>query len=61
MHDHGLDVGDAVVVVVECAIDAGRIATLVEYVSDYAEYVVVALLPADARALDDDHDRVTDI
>jgi predicted nucleic acid-binding Zn-ribbon protein len=43
------------------AIDAGRIATLVEYVSDYAEYVVVALLPADARALDDDHDRVTDI
>jgi len=43
------------------AIDSERIATLVEYVSDYAEYVVVALLPEDARALDDGHDRVTDI
>jgi hypothetical protein len=43
------------------AIDSGRIATLVEYVSDYAEYVVVALLPEDARALDDGHHRVTDI
>ncbi len=43
------------------AIDSERIATLVEYVSDYAEYVVVALLPEDAAALDDGYDRVTDI
>jgi DNA repair exonuclease SbcCD ATPase subunit len=43
------------------AIDSERIATLVEYVGDYAEYVVVALLPEDARALGDDHDRVTEI
>jgi DNA repair exonuclease SbcCD ATPase subunit len=43
------------------AIDSERIATLVEYVSDYAECVVVALLPEDARALDEDHHRVTEI
>jgi DNA repair exonuclease SbcCD ATPase subunit len=43
------------------AIDSERIATLVEYVGDYAEYVVVALLPEDAQALGDDHDRVTEI
>jgi hypothetical protein len=43
------------------AIDSERIAALVEYVSDDAEYVVAALLPEDAQALDDDYDRVTDI
>ncbi|MFB6201020.1 MAG: archaea-specific SMC-related protein [Halorhabdus sp.] len=43
------------------AIDAQRLASLIEYVSDYAEYVVTALLPEDARALDDDFDRITDI
>jgi hypothetical protein len=42
------------------AIDSGRIARLVEYVGDYAEYVVVALLPEDASALDGHH-RVTEI
>ncbi|MFB6150510.1 MAG: archaea-specific SMC-related protein [Haloarculaceae archaeon] len=43
------------------AIDSDRIARLVDYVADYAEYVVVALLPEDAQALDDDYRRVTDI
>jgi len=43
------------------AIDSDRIAHLVDYVDDYAEYVVVALLPEDAQALDDNYQRVTDI
>jgi len=43
------------------AIDSDRIARLVDYVSDYAEFVVVALLRADAQALDDDYRRVTEI
>ena len=43
------------------AIDSDRIARLVDYVSDYAEFVVVALLPADAQALDDDYRRLTEI
>jgi DNA repair exonuclease SbcCD ATPase subunit len=43
------------------AIDSNRIARLVEYVADYAEYVVVALLPEDAQALDDDYERVAEI
>ena len=43
------------------AIDSERIATLIDYVSDYAEYVVAALLPEDAAALDDDYHRITEI
>jgi len=43
------------------AIDAERIAALVDYVSDYVETIVVALLPEDAQALDDSHHRVTEI
>ncbi|MFW5977610.1 MAG: chromosome segregation protein SMC, partial [Halohasta sp.] len=43
------------------AIDADRIAALVDYLSEYAETVVVALLPEDAQALDDDYHRVTEI
>jgi len=43
------------------AIDANRIAGLVDYYSDFAPYLVVALLTEDAQALDDDYDRVTDI
>jgi chromosome segregation ATPase len=43
------------------AIDSERIATLVEYVADYAEFLVVALLPEDAQALDDNYTRITDI
>jgi len=43
------------------AIDSDRIATLVEYIQEYAEYLVVALLPEDAEALDDSYARVTEI
>jgi DNA repair exonuclease SbcCD ATPase subunit len=43
------------------AIDSERIADLVEYVADHTEYLVVALLPEDAAAVDDRHARVTDI
>ncbi|MBX0297693.1 archaea-specific SMC-related protein [Haloarcula nitratireducens] len=43
------------------AIDSDRIAQLVEYFEDYAEYLVVALLPEDAQALDDSVNRVTAI
>ena len=43
------------------AIDSERIAALVEYVHEHAEYVVVALLPEDASALDDQHARITEI
>ncbi len=43
------------------ALDSGRIADLVEYVNQYADNLVVALLPEDARALDDRHERVTEI
>ncbi|ELZ27009.1 Chromosome segregation protein (Spc25, Csm1, Pcs1) [Halosimplex carlsbadense 2-9-1] len=43
------------------AIDSDRIARLVDYVSEYAEYVVVALLEEDAQALDDSYQRVTEV
>jgi len=43
------------------AIDSDRIARLVDYVSQYADYVVVALLPEDAQALDDSYQRVTEV
>jgi DNA repair exonuclease SbcCD ATPase subunit len=43
------------------AIDAERIATLVEYLEAYAPFLVVALLPEDAAALDDGYDRVTEV
>ena len=43
------------------AIDSNRIARLVDYVADFPEHVVVALLPEDAQALDDDYQRVADI
>jgi DNA repair exonuclease SbcCD ATPase subunit len=43
------------------AIDAERIAALVEYFADYAPYLVVALLPDDAAALDDGYRRITDV
>ncbi|SIR75477.1 AAA domain-containing protein [Haladaptatus litoreus] len=43
------------------AIDSDRIATLVEYFSEYAGYLVAALLPEDAAALDDAYERVTEI
>jgi DNA repair exonuclease SbcCD ATPase subunit len=43
------------------AIDSPRIAILVEYLAEYAENLVVALLPEDERALDDSHERVEQI
>ena len=43
------------------AIDSERIATLVEYMEEYADYLVVALLPEDADALDDGYERVAEI
>ena len=42
-------------------IDSNRIATIVEYFEEYAEYLVVALLPEDAAAIDSDVERVTDL
>jgi uncharacterized coiled-coil DUF342 family protein len=43
------------------AIDSERIARLLEYFSQYAEFLVVALLPADARALESPHRRIETI
>ena len=43
------------------AIDSDRIAALVEYVEEFSEYLVVALLPEDAAALSDGYRRVSDI
>jgi DNA repair exonuclease SbcCD ATPase subunit len=43
------------------AIDSERIAALVEYFADYPEYLVVALLPEDAAAIDVEHQTVTSI
>ena len=43
------------------AIDSNRIAALVEYFSDHADFLVVALLPEDAQALDDEFTRVRSI
>jgi chromosome segregation ATPase len=43
------------------AIDSEHIADLVTYFSEYATYLVVALLPEDAQALADDYTRITDI
>ncbi len=43
------------------AIDSTRIATLVDYFSEYAGYLVAALLPEDAAALEDKYERVTEI
>ncbi|MFC7198669.1 archaea-specific SMC-related protein [Halospeciosus flavus] len=43
------------------AIDSERIAALVDYFEQYVPFVVVALLPEDAQALDDDYHRVRDI
>jgi uncharacterized protein YhaN len=43
------------------AIDADRIAALVEHFADHADYLVVALLPEDAAALEEAHTTVTEI
>ena len=43
------------------AIDANRIATLLEYLEGYTRYLVVALLPEDANPVPDDHHYVESI
>ena len=43
------------------AIDSGRIATLVEYLEEYSAYLVVALLPEDANALNEEYRRIEEI
>lgn len=43
------------------ALDSERIAALVEYLEQYASYIVVALLPEDASALDEAYPRITEI
>lgn len=43
------------------AIDADRIANLVDYFKGYSDYLVVALLDEDAAALDDSYPRVSSI
>lgn len=43
------------------AIDARRIAALVEYLNDYTNYLLVTLFPEDAAALLDEYERVTEI
>jgi len=43
------------------AIDADRIAAVVEYLESYADNLVVALLPEDAAALSETYQRVSDI
>lgn len=43
------------------AIDAARIAELVDYFSDFPEYLVVALLPEDAQALSEEYHRIESI
>lgn len=43
------------------AIDSERIATLIEYLTDYAPTIVAALLPEDADALDGSYTRIENI
>ena len=43
------------------AIDSERLADLVTYMAEYPTFLVVALLPEDAEALDDAYARLTDI
>jgi len=43
------------------AIDAQRLAELIEYFQDHAQYLVVALLEEDAQALDDGYQRIDTI
>lgn len=43
------------------ALDSERIATLIEYIEQYAPYIVVALLPEDADALAEKYPRITEI
>lgn len=41
------------------SIDSERIASLIEYFSEYAPYLIVALLPEDASGISDEYTRIT--
>lgn len=43
------------------AMDSERIATLIDYLTDFSDYLVVALLPEDASALSEEYERITEI
>lgn len=43
------------------AIDAERIANLVDHVSEYSPYLVIALLEEDAQAIDENYDRIESV
>lgn len=43
------------------ALDANRIATMVDYFQEFSGYLLVALLPEDARELDADYNRIEEI
>jgi len=43
------------------SIDSDRIATLVEYIEEHSEYLVVALLPEDAAAIENEYQMMSEI
>jgi DNA repair exonuclease SbcCD ATPase subunit len=43
------------------SIDSERIARVIDYMQEYTDYLVVALLPEDSAALDEDYQRVAEI
>lgn len=43
------------------AIDADRIAGLIDYLEEYADYLVVALIEEDATSLDESYPRIFEI
>lgn len=43
------------------ALDADRISALIEYLEEFADHLVVALLEEDAAGLNSDYDKITDI
>jgi chromosome segregation ATPase len=43
------------------AIDSYRIADLIEYFADYPDFLIVALLPEDAEAIDVEHETIAEI
>ena len=43
------------------AIDSNRVVDLIEYFESYVDYLVVALLPEDASALDGEHTFITEL
>lgn len=43
------------------AIDADRIARLIEHIEEYSDYLIIALLPEDAAALDNGDKIITKI